>query len=85
MILAEDGLARRFIQKWKWILQDDLNPEHSQRMNQRANMAIKVGKGGITFLGIKRHRNGTLEFFCGFQYFRYTVFGFRFCNSGNST
>ena len=28
-------------------------------------MAIKVGKGGITFLGIKRHRNGTLEIFCG--------------------
>ena len=44
-----------------------LNPAHSQLMNQRANMAIKVGKEGITFLDIKCHRNKTLESFADFS------------------
>ena len=44
-----------------------LNPAHSQLMNQRANMAIKVGKEGINFLGIKCHRNETFESFADFS------------------
>ena len=55
-----------------------LNPAHSQLMNQRANMAIKVGKEGITFLGIKCHRNETLESFADFSIsaIRFLVSGF---------